>query len=149
MYNIAPQDNYGIITIFDRTWYGRVLVERVEGFTPGRRVFEAYNEINEFEYMLKEWGAVLLKFWLAIDSGEQLARFTERQNTPAKQWKITEEDWRNREKWDAYEGAVNDMLQYTNSEFAPWTIVEANCKLYSRIKVLTTVVRAIEGALGG
>ncbi|MDL2236612.1 phosphate--AMP phosphotransferase [Christensenellaceae bacterium OttesenSCG-928-K19] len=134
----------GHITIFDRTWYGRVLVEHVESLTPKDRILQAYNEINEFEYMLHEWGALVLKFWLAIDKDEQLLRFEERQNIPEKQWKITDEDWRNREKWDAYAAAVDTMLEYTDSEFAPWTVVEANCKLHARIKVLDTVARALE-----
>jgi polyphosphate kinase 2 (PPK2 family) len=120
-----------------------VLVERVEKLTPPGRVCQAYNEINEFEYMLCEWGAIILKFWLSIDKDEQLVRFEERRDTPEKQWKITDEDWRNREKWDDYIAAVNDMLRYTNTSFAPWNIIESNCKLYSRIKTLSTVKNAI------
>ncbi len=133
----------GHITIFDRTWYGRVLVERVEKLTPTERILEAYNEINEFEYQLHKWGAIVVKFWLAVDKDEQLKRFEERRNTPEKQWKITDEDWRNREKWDIYTQAVNDMLSYTNTDFAPWTVVESNSKLYARIKVLDTILAAI------
>ncbi len=140
-YNRLPLD--GHIEIFDRTWYGRVLVERVEGFTPPNRIAQAYNEINEFESSLKRWGAVLIKFWLAIDKDEQLTRFKAREDSPEKRWKITDEDWRNREKWDVYTDAVNDMLQYTNTTYAPWTVVESNVKYYARIKTLETILAAI------
>lgn len=134
----------GHFAIFDRTWYGRVLVERVEGFTPVSRINQAYNEINEFEYMLHRWGAVIFKFWLAIDKDEQLKRFEDRQNTPEKQWKITEEDWRNRDKWEAYTQAVNDMFRLTNTDFAPWTAVESNSKYYARLKTLETMIKELE-----
>lgn len=144
-YNRLPKT--GHISIFDRTWYGRVLVERVEGFTPSCRVEQAFNEINEFEYSLHEWGAVIIKFWLAIDKDEQLRRFTDRQNTPSKQWKITDEDWRNRDKWDDYAVAVDDMLKYTNTEFAPWTVVESNSKYFARIKTLKTIIKAVKDKL--
>ena len=116
-----PKD--GHIAIFDRTWYGRVMVERLEGFCSENDWQRAYNEINEFEKELAEWGAVVIKFWVQIDNQTQLERFTDRQNTPEKQWKITDEDWRNREKWDQYEEAVNEMLQKTNTTFAPWYIL--------------------------
>lgn len=137
----------GHITIFDRTWYGRVMVERLENLTPAERCSQAYQEINEFEKQLSDWGAVIIKFWLHIDKDEQLARFTLRQNTPEKQWKITDEDWRNREKWDLYEDAVNEMLEKTSTIFAPWTVIEANDKKYARIKALRTINNAIEKAL--
>lgn len=137
----------GHIRIFDRTWYGRVLVERVEGITPIRRINQAYNEINEFEHMLHKWGAVILKFWLAIDKDEQLKRFQDRQNTPEKQWKITDEDWRNREKWDVYANAVNDMFHYTNTDFAPWYAIESNNKYYARLRTIETMIEAIENRL--
>ena len=137
----------GHIAIFDRTWYGRVLVERVEHFTPNYRIEEGYQEINEFEYMLHKWGCVIVKFWLAIDSDEQLRRFEDRQNTPSKQWKITDEDWRNRDKWDDYVAAVDDMIKYTNTDFAPWTIVEADSKYYARLKTLQTIIDAIKKRL--
>lgn len=137
----------GEIQIFDRTWYGRVMVERVEGFCTKKDWKRAYNEINEFENGLTEWGAIIVKFWLQVDKEEQLLRFQERQNNPDKNWKITDEDWRNREKWDQYEEAVNDMLQYTSTAFAPWTIVESNCKHYARIKALETIIDAIEKKL--
>ena len=136
----------GHICIFDRTWYGRVMVERLEGFCSEKDWKRAYNEINEFERQLTDWGAVLLKFWIHIDQDTQLARFTERQNTPEKQWKITEEDWRNREKWPQYEAAVDEMLQKTSTENAPWFIIESNDKLYARIKALRIIVDALEKA---
>ena len=136
----------GHICIFDRTWYGRVMVERLEGFCTEKDWKRAYNEINEFERQLTDWGAVLLKFWIHIDQDTQLARFTERQNTPEKQWKITDEDWRNREKWPQYEEAVDEMLQKTSTQYAPWFIIESNDKHYARIKALRIIVRALEYA---
>ena len=136
----------GHIAIFDRTWYGRVMVERLEGFCTEKDWKRAYNEINEFERQLTDWGAVLLKFWIHIDQDTQLARFTERQNTPEKQWKITDEDWRNREKWPQYEEAVDEMLQKTSTENAPWFIIESNDKHYARIKALKIIVWALETA---
>lgn len=137
----------GHITIFDRTWYGRVMVERLEGFCTENDWQRAYNEMNEFEKDLYDWGAVIIKFWVQIDKDTQLERFTARQNTPEKQWKITDEDWRNREKWDLYEKAVDEMLVHTSTTYAPWIIVEGNNKYYARVKVLKTVVDAIEERL--
>ena len=137
----------GHIAIFDRTWYGRVMVERLEGFCNENEWQRAYNEINEFEKELSDWGAVIIKFWVQIDKDTQLARFTDRQNTPEKQWKITDEDWRNREKWDLYEVAVDEMLQKTNTTYAPWHVLESNDKKYARIKALKIVIHAIEKAL--
>ena len=137
----------GHICIFDRTWYGRVMVERLEGFCSEKDWKRAYNEINEFERQLTEWGAVVLKFWIHIDQETQLARFNERQNTPEKQWKITDEDWRNREKWADYEIAVNEMLSKTSTEYAPWFIIESNDKKYARIRTLTIIVEALEKAI--
>lgn len=137
----------GHIAIFDRTWYGRVMVERLEGFCSENDWKRAYNEINEFEKELKEWGAVIIKFWVQIDKDTQLERFQERQNNPEKQWKITEEDWRNRDKWDAYEVAVNEMLQKTNTVYAPWHILESVDKKYARIKALEIVINEIKKAL--
>lgn len=137
----------GHITIFDRSWYGRVLVERVEGFCREQEWRRAYREINEFEKQLTDFGTVLLKFWLHIDQEEQLRRFQARQADPTKQWKITEEDWRNRSKWRQYELAVVQMLEKTSTTYAPWTILEANCKLFARIKALETVVARLEEAL--
>ena len=144
-WNRLPKD--GHITIFDRTWYGRVMVERLEGFCSENDWKRAYNEINEFEDELRKWGAVLIKFWVQIDKDTQLARFTERQNTPEKQWKITDEDWRNREKWDLYETAVNEMIEKTSTEYAPWHILESNDKHYARIKALKTIISEINKAL--
>lgn len=137
----------GHIAIFDRTWYGRVMVERLEGFCSQNDWQRAYNEMNEFEKMLTDWGAIVIKFWVQIDKDTQLERFTDRQNTPEKQWKITDEDWRNRDKWDLYEGAVNEMLQKTSTAFAPWYILESNDKKYARIKALETVIAAAEAKL--
>ena len=134
----------GHIAIFDRTWYGRVMVERLEGFCSENDWQRAYNEINEFEKELKDWGAVIIKFWVQIDKDTQLARFQERQNNPEKQWKITDEDWRNREKWDEYEVAVDEMLQKTNTEYAQWHILESVDKKYARIKALKIVIEEIK-----
>ncbi len=134
----------GHMRIFDRSWYGRVLVERVEGLCPPAEWRRAYQEINSFERMLVEEGAVLVKVWMEIDRETQLRRFQERAADPRKQWKITEEDWRNREKWDLYERAVDEMLFRTSTAHAPWTVVESNDKYHSRIKTLETVVRAME-----
>jgi polyphosphate:AMP phosphotransferase len=144
-WNRLPKD--GHVAIFDRTWYGRVMVERLEGFCSEDDWKRAYNEMNEFEYGLNEWGAIIVKFWVQIDKDTQLERFTLRQNTPEKQWKITDEDWRNRDKWDEYEVAVNDMIQKTSTEYAPWHIIESNDKYYARIKAINTVIDAIEGRL--
>ncbi|MDO4805557.1 MAG: polyphosphate:AMP phosphotransferase [Lachnospiraceae bacterium] len=136
----------GHVAIFDRTWYGRVMVERLEGFCSENDWQRAYNEMNEFEKELYDWGAVIIKFWVQIDNQTQLQRFTDRQNTPEKQWKITDEDWRNREKWDLYEGAVNDMIQKTSTAFAPWHILESVDKKYARIKALRIVISELEKA---
>ncbi len=136
----------GHVCIFDRTWYGRVMVERLEGFCTEDDWKRAYNEINEFERQLTDWGAVVLKFWIHIDQDTQLARFTDRQNTPEKQWKLTEEDWRNREKWPQYEEAIDEMLQKTSTENAPWYIIESNDKKYARIRTLKIVIKALEKA---
>lgn len=138
---------HGFVTIFDRSWYGRVLVERVEGFAAPPDWQRAYGEINDFEAALADHGLVVAKFWLAIDRDEQLKRFRAREATPHKRFKITEEDWRNREKWDAYETAVNDMVARTSTAAAPWTLVEANDKRFARVKVLKTLVKAIEARL--
>ena len=137
----------GHIAIFDRTWYGRVMVERIEGFCTKDEWSRAYKEINAMEANWGHSGAVVLKFWLQIDKDEQARRFKERMENPEKQWKITDEDWRNREKWDQYEQAVDDMLVHTSTTYAPWIIVEGNSKYYARIKVLQSVVDAIEKRL--
>jgi len=138
----------GHLAIFDRTWYGRVLVERIEGFCSEAEWRRAYQEINEFELSLTNFGMIVVKFWLHISKEEQLRRFKEREKIEYKQYKITEEDWRNREKWDAYRQAVVDTLQNTSTSYAPWTIVEANDKLWARIRTLSTIVGAIEKGLG-
>lgn len=136
----------GHVAIFDRTWYGRVMVERLEGFCTQNDWMRAYNEINEFEYELVHEGAIVIKFWVQIDKDTQLARFTERENTPEKRWKITEEDWRNRDKWDQYEEAINEMLRKTSTEFAPWHVLESNDKYYARIKAMRIVAEELERA---
>jgi polyphosphate:AMP phosphotransferase len=137
----------GHITIFDRSWYGRVLVERVEELCEVPVWQRAYEEINELEEDYLQQGGGLVKFWLEIDPEEQLKRFTAREADPHKQWKITREDWRNREKWDLYRQAVDEMLTRTGTRDAPWTIVESNDKYYSRIKTLRTVIASIEDLL--
>lgn len=137
----------GHIAIFDRTWYGRVMVERIEGFCTEAQWRRAYEELNQFEQALLNDGCIVRKFWLQISNEEQLARFTARQNDPQKQWKITDEDWRNRDKWPQYEQAVNEMLQRTHTARAPWTVVEADDKHFARCKVLDTVIAAIEERL--
>ena len=137
----------GHIAIFDRTWYGRVMVERLEGFCSENDWKRAYNEINEFEKELYDWGAVIIKFWVQIDKVTQLRRFTDRQNTPEKQWKITDEDWRNREKWDQYEDAVNEMIAKTSTTYAPWHVLESVDKKYARIKALKIVIEELEKVL--
>lgn len=140
-----PKD--GHIAVFDRTWYGRVMVERLEGFCSENDWKRAYNEINEFEKELHDWGAVIIKFWVQIDKDTQLERFTERQNNPEKQWKITDEDWRNREKWDQYEMAVDEMLKKTSTTYAPWHILESVDKKYARIKALKIIIKELEKVL--
>ncbi|CAN7569719.1 polyphosphate:AMP phosphotransferase [Pseudomonas sp. LjRoot71] len=136
----------GKFTVFDRSWYGRVLVERVEGFCSTGDWLRAYGEINDFEEQLSEAGVVLVKFWLSIDQQTQLERFKAREQIPFKRFKITEEDWRNREKWPLYRDAVGDMVDRTSTEIAPWTLVEANDKRFARIKVLRTINEALEAA---
>lgn len=136
----------GQIKIFDRSWYGRVLVERVEGFARPEEWKRAYREINEMEEDMARFGTVIIKFWLQIDPVEQLKRFTARKEDPYKEWKLTDEDWRNRSKWDLYMEAAKEMLFRTSTAYAPWTVVEGNSKRFSRIKVLKTVCEAIEKA---
>lgn len=137
----------GYHTIYDRSWYGRVLVERVEGFASDLEWQRAYFEINAFEEQLVETGTVVLKYWLNITPEEQLARFQEREKTPTKQHKITDEDWRNRERWSDYEAAVNDMVTHTSTEIAPWTLVAANDKRYARVEVVKRYVEGLKAAL--
>lgn len=137
----------GKVTVFDRSWYGRVLVERVEGFADKADWMRAYYEINDFEHQLHENGAIVLKFWLAISADEQLARFKLREETGFKRFKITDEDWRNRDKWDDYKVAVCDMIDRTSTASIPWTLVAANNKYYARIRILQTVCDALEARL--
>jgi polyphosphate:AMP phosphotransferase len=137
----------GRVTIYDRSWYGRVLVERLEGFCTEEEWRRAYGEINQFEEQLTDFGIVLLKFWLAIGPDEQLRRFKERQTTPYKQYKISAEDWRNRAKWEGYEAAACDMIERTSTAYAPWTLVEANDKDFARMKIFRTVCGRLEKEL--
>ena len=137
----------GRVAIFDRSWYGRVLVERVEGFADEAAWQRAYGEINDFEKQLIDHGMVVAKYWIHIDKDEQLRRFKSRQATPHKRWKITDEDWRNREKWDEYEAAVDDMVARTHTPAAPWTLVEGNDKRFARLKVIETLCQQLEQAL--
>jgi polyphosphate kinase 2 (PPK2 family) len=137
----------GRVTIFDRTWYGRVLVERIEGFCAEADWLRAYGEINDFEEQLVRSNILIAKFWITISKDEQLKRFQNREETSFKRFKITDEDWRNRDKWDAYEQAVCDMVDRTSTDLAPWTLVEGNDKYYARIKVLRTLCDTIAAAL--
>ncbi|MDD1706849.1 MAG: phosphate--AMP phosphotransferase, partial [Methanoregulaceae archaeon] len=130
----------GHITLFDRSWYGRVLVERVEGICTEKEWKRAYNEINEMERAYVDSGGGLIKFWLEISKDEQYNRFMARQGDSLKEWKMTEEDWRNREKWDQYKEAVDEMLARTNTSSASWTIVESDDKYFARLKTLQTVI---------
>lgn len=137
----------GHLEIFDRSWYGRVLVERVEGFADKEEWKRAYHEINEFEKMWTDEGAILLKFFLCLDKDEQLKRFKDREQDPNKQWKITDEDWRNRDKWDLYLEASHDMIKYTDTNYAPWFIVPADHKKTARVEVLKYIIRQCEKVL--
>jgi polyphosphate:AMP phosphotransferase len=137
----------GRVTIFDRSWYGRVLVERIEGFCTQADWMRAYGEINDFEAQLVRHNIIVVKFWLAISKDEQLRRFKEREEISFKRFKITEDDWRNRDKWDDYEHAVCDMVDRTSTHMAPWTLVEANDKNFARIKILKTLCQRIESAM--
>jgi len=137
----------GQIAIFDRSWYGRVLVERVEGFCSEAAWKRAYREINSFERQLSEFGMVLAKFWIHISREEQARRFEERQNSDYKSWKLTQEDWRNREKWPQYQAAVEDMLLKTSTATAPWAVVAGNDKLWGRVKALQTLVELLSKEL--
>jgi polyphosphate kinase 2 (PPK2 family) len=143
---LKPPDEKQVL-IFDRSWYGRVMVERLEGFCTEEEWKRAYREINQFERQLVDFGTILVKFWIHISKEEQLRRFEGRSETPYKAWKLTDEDWRNREKWDLYEEAINDMLLKTSTLTAPWTIVEGNCKWYARVKALRTLVDALTNEL--
>lgn len=138
----------GKIVIFDRSWYGRVLVERVEGFCTEEEWRRAFREIRQFERQLCDFGTILCKFWIHITEEEQLRRFKEREATPIRQWKLTDEDWRNRAKWQTYLPAVEEMLEKTSTTYAPWTVVAGNNKYHARLEVLGTVRKAIHAATG-
>lgn len=135
----------GKSTIYDRSWYGRVLVERIEGLCTDTEWQRAYTEINAFEEQLSDFGMLVHKFWLQVSPEEQLERFHERQETPYKQYKITQDDWRNRQRWDSYQAAAVEMLEKTATQEAPWTLIEANDKKFARLKVLRTIVKRLEG----
>jgi len=137
-----PQE--GQIAIYDRSHYGRVMVERVEGFCTEQEWKRAYREINEFEWQVTNFGSVVVKFWLHIDQEEQLRRFKGRELDPFRSYKLTEEDWRNRAKWHVYQEAVEEMIEKTSTAWAPWTVVEANDKFYARVKVVQTLTKALE-----
>lgn len=137
----------GQIAIFDRSWYGRVMVERIECFCSEAEWKRAYREINQFERQLVDFGTILFKFWIHISSEEQLRRFEARASDPLRSWKLTAEDWRNRDKWEPYASSVDDMLLKTSTVTAPWTVVEGNDKWYARIKVLRTLVEKLSQEL--
>ncbi len=139
----------GHVGLFDRSWYGRVLVERVEEITPPERWAQGYDEINEFEHDLVDWGAILLKFWVDVSPDEQLARFRARELDPAKQWKITPDDWRNREKYPQYKSAIDDMFRLTSTTYAPWQVLESDDKRYARVKALKIITKALRERLDG
>jgi polyphosphate kinase 2 (PPK2 family) len=138
---------WGGMAVLDRSWYGRVLVERVEGFAREDQWRRAYGEINEFERTLADEGAIIVKFWLHLSSKEQLKRFEARERDPLKRWKLTDEDWRNRKKRKAYKAAIEDMVRHTSTEWAPWHLVEAESKRFARVKVVETVNAAIEAGM--
>ncbi len=145
LWRFWPQlPGWGGMAVLDRSWYGRVLVERVEGFATEEQWRRAYQEISEFERALVDDGMILVKFWLHLSEQEQLRRFERRQHDPLKQWKLTDEDWRNRDKRPAYEDAVEDMLDRTDTAYAPWSLVEGDSKRWARVKVAETVIAAIE-----
>jgi polyphosphate kinase 2 (PPK2 family) len=135
---------WGGMAIFDRSWYGRVLVERVEGFAEREQWLRAYDEINSFERTLTDEGMILIKLWLHISTEEQLKRFKRREKDPLKTWKLTDEDWRNREKRDVYEEAVEDMIARTDQPYAPWDVIAGDSKRHARVSVLETVIHRIE-----
>ena len=137
----------GHVGIYDRSWYGRVLVERVEGFASDYDWARAYDEINAFEHDLHNWGAIILKFWVHVSQEEQLERFKARMEDPSKAWKITEEDWRNRDKYSQYFEAVEDMFRLTSTKYAPWILLEGDDKLYARVKALKVINDTLEAEL--
>jgi polyphosphate kinase 2 (PPK2 family) len=138
---------WGGMAVLDRSWYGRVLVERVEGFASEEQWRRAYGEIVAFERMLADEGAIFVKFWLHVSPAEQLKRFESRSKDPLRSWKLTDEDWRNRDKRAEYDAAVEEMLERTGTEFAPWHVVPADSKRYARVRVVETVIDAILAGL--
>ena len=140
---------WGGMAVFDRSWYGRVLVERVEAFAEREQWLRAYDEINSFERTLADEGMILVKFWLHISAEEQLKRFRSREQDPLKSWKLTVEDWRNREQRGAYVEAIEDMLARTDQPSAPWILVEAESKRYARVRVVNAVIERIEQGMSG
>ena len=144
---LKPPDEKQVM-IFDRSWYGRVLVERVEGFCSEAAWKRAFREINDFERQLSEAGIIVAKFWIHISKQEQLRRFEQRAGTSYKRWKLTDEDWRNREKWDQYSEAVEDMLLKTSTLTAPWTVIEGDFKWWARVKCVETLVKTVGKHLG-
>jgi polyphosphate kinase 2 (PPK2 family) len=138
----------GHVLVFDRSWYGRVLVERVEGYARASEWTRAYAEINDFEEQMTRHGTVLAKFWLQVGKAEQLRRFQEREDVAYKRYKLTPEDWRNRKRWAAYQQAMADMVDRTSTEIAPWTLVPANDKKYARVRVLGSLCDRIEDSIG-
>jgi polyphosphate kinase 2 (PPK2 family) len=138
---------WGGMAVFDRSWYGRVLVERVEGFATKEQWARAYDEINDFERTLSAEGTILIKFWMHVSRKEQLARFEARANDPLKSWKLTDDDWRNRKRHSKYLAAIEEMLDRTDTEWAPWTLVEAESKRWARVKVVESVNAAIEDSM--
>jgi polyphosphate kinase 2 (PPK2 family) len=143
----GPLPGWGGMAVFDRSYYGRVLVERVEGFAIQAEWKRAYGQIRDFESMLAAEGMIIVKIWVHVSSGEQLRRFKRRAKDPLRNWKLTDEDWRNRSKRRAYTRAIEDMLDETDRDFAPWTLIEGNSKRYARVKVIETVIAAIEDGM--
>ena len=142
-----PLPGWGGMTIFDRSWYGRVLVERVERLATEVQWRRAYDEINDFEHSLAEEGMIVIKLWMHLSHQEQLRRFERRRDDPLKSWKLTDEDWRNREKRPQYTEAVNDMLRLTDGPLAPWDVISSEHKRYGRVEVIETVIRRIEAGM--
>jgi polyphosphate kinase 2 (PPK2 family) len=138
---------WGGMAVLDRSWYGRVLVERVEGFATKEQWTRAYDEINDFERTLAAEGTILIKFWMHVSQKEQLARFKAREKDPLKSWKLTDEDWRNRKRHAKYLAAIEEMLEHTDTEWAPWTLIEAESKRWARVKVIESVNAAIEDGM--